>query len=444
VLAGNQAVAVASACIVGASAGFLLYNASPASIFMGDAGSLTLGFAVGGLAVLGNGYGASQNVLLTLIVPIAVLSVPLFDTTLVSVMRTLAGRSISQGGRDHTSHRLVALGLSERQTVRVLYVISAVFGAFAIAAAFLDVLTSMAVLGLLLVALVLFGIYLSQVKVYQEERSAAPEKSGRTIFSVGAAVSQKMPLGEVILDTVLIVVAYLASYLLKFESIIDGPFLNQFAESLPYVIALKLAVLLLSGAYQGAWRYTSLPEGVSLGKASTLGSVASVVAVAVIWRFDDFSRSVFVIDWLLFTWLLVLSRLSFRLLGHWVNSASAAREGRLLVVGNKDHGESVLRAIHLGVFGAFVPAGLVVVGQAVRERRVANVPVLGELSDLDGLLESLEVDGVVTVLEHDPEALAAVVGTCARLGLPCRQIPQLGITDGGATALAGGPRRTRN
>lgn len=427
VLEGNAPLAVAAACIVGASAGFLLYNSYPASIFMGDAGSLTLGLAVGGLSVLANGYGASQNVFLTVVVPIAVLGVPLFDTTLVSVMRTLAGRPVSQGGRDHTSHRLVALGLSESQTVRVLYAITVLFGTFAVASRFMDVLTSVAVLLLLVVGLGLFGFYLAQVKVYHGSRPAS-ENGVRSLPARGVAAAQKVPIADVLLDSLLIVLSYLFAYLLKFESNIYGTFLAQFARSVPYVLALKLAVLLLAGVYRGGWRYAGLPEVVSLGKASTLGSLASVVAVAVIWRFDEFSRSVFVIDWMLFTWLLVLSRMSFRLLGHWVQSLSGSTEGRLLVIGGGSRGAGVVRAIQHGVYGDFMPVGFVQLQGGGRERRIAGVEVLGDRSQLGELLDRHQVDAVVLVMESDADSVGDILDECSRRGLFVRKVAPLEVS----------------
>src|SRR6185436_19402552 len=106
----------------GALVGFLVYNHHPASIFMGDCGSLFVGFFLACSALLnGTAGGRSRSVMTVLAVPVLVLVVPIFDTTLVTLMRKLAGRAASQGGRDHASHRLVALGLSEKHAVWMLY-----------------------------------------------------------------------------------------------------------------------------------------------------------------------------------------------------------------------------------------------------------------------------------------------------------------------------------
>lgn len=127
---GDTVVADASAVFVGAGLGFLLFNFPRASIFMGDSGSFTLGFALAALN-LSSGAAYTRSAAAIFVFPVLVLALPIFDTTFVSVARVLSGRAISQGGRDHTSHRLVALGLSETSAVLLLWAVSAASGACA-------------------------------------------------------------------------------------------------------------------------------------------------------------------------------------------------------------------------------------------------------------------------------------------------------------------------
>ncbi|HEU5460100.1 MAG TPA: MraY family glycosyltransferase, partial [Pyrinomonadaceae bacterium] len=112
--------------------GFLFYNSNPASIFMGDCGSMFVGFFLASSALINVSGGRSRSFLPVLAVPILVLFIPIFDTTFVTVLRKLSGRAASQGGRDHTSHRLVALGMSERHAVLMLYGFAALSGLVAI------------------------------------------------------------------------------------------------------------------------------------------------------------------------------------------------------------------------------------------------------------------------------------------------------------------------
>lgn len=131
VAAFNQQYLVASlsAALCGACLGFLRYNFNPASIFMGDAGSLFLGFL---LAVIGIKLRFSNISIITAGVPILILGYPIFDTTLVTIARQMHGLSIFAGGKDHSSHRLVKMGMSTRLAVAVLYLISVALGFMAL------------------------------------------------------------------------------------------------------------------------------------------------------------------------------------------------------------------------------------------------------------------------------------------------------------------------
>ena len=92
------------------SRGFLVRNLPPARIFMGDAGSLFLGFFLAGLCLVQDAAYYSRGMMAVLAMPVLLMCIPIFDTTFVTVTRFVSGRRVSQGGRDHTSHRLVALG----------------------------------------------------------------------------------------------------------------------------------------------------------------------------------------------------------------------------------------------------------------------------------------------------------------------------------------------
>lgn len=117
--------AAAAAAICGASLGFLYYNFNPAKIFLGDAGSLLLGFW---LASIGVAAAAKTAAATTLALPLLVLGVPVFDTAWAIVRRTLAGQAPWKADRGHLHHRLLARGLSARQTVYVIYLICVLLG----------------------------------------------------------------------------------------------------------------------------------------------------------------------------------------------------------------------------------------------------------------------------------------------------------------------------
>jgi UDP-GlcNAc:undecaprenyl-phosphate GlcNAc-1-phosphate transferase len=124
-------VASLAAATLGASVGFLYYNFKPASLFMGDAGSMLLGFVLAVLGIKLKFVGRPLSV--TWMIPIVILGVPIFDATLVVISRIRRGRPVYQAGKDHTSHRLVAvLGITQARAVMTLYLIAAVLGLLAI------------------------------------------------------------------------------------------------------------------------------------------------------------------------------------------------------------------------------------------------------------------------------------------------------------------------
>jgi len=127
---GQYLVSALSAALLGASVGFLVYNFNPASIFMGDTGSLFLGFM---LAALGIKLRFPANTdAVTWMVPVLVLGVPIFDTTLVVFSRIRRGLHPVTAGKDHTSHRLVRLGFTQREAVMALYLVGGMLGMVAV------------------------------------------------------------------------------------------------------------------------------------------------------------------------------------------------------------------------------------------------------------------------------------------------------------------------
>jgi UDP-GlcNAc:undecaprenyl-phosphate GlcNAc-1-phosphate transferase len=131
VMAVQQELSLVSslaAALAGASVGFLLYNFNPASTFMGDMGSMPLGFLLAVLAIKLDFNVPAERQVITWMVPVVVLGLPIFDTALVVFTRLRERRSPMLGGKDHTSHRLVRLGLSQRAAVLFLYIVCAVLG----------------------------------------------------------------------------------------------------------------------------------------------------------------------------------------------------------------------------------------------------------------------------------------------------------------------------
>jgi len=344
-IASNQPVeAMITAVFAAALLGFLIYNSHPASIFMGDSGSMFIGFFLASSALINLPGGRSRSLLPVLAVPILVLFIPIFDTTFVTILRKLSGRAASQGGRDHTSHRLVALGMSERRAVWLLYSLAAFSGLLAISVRTLRPEFSLALLGGFTVVLTLLGVYLAGVKAYDEESDVLALRE-KPLFAFLIDFSYKRRIFEVLLDVGLIMLAYWSAYAIKFEAFSQSPAWKLFLRTLPILVVVRLAAFLFFGVYRGIWRYTSIDDFVAFAKAVLSGSVVSMLIILFKFRFEGFSRTVFIIDALMMLMLLAGSRMAFRFFRQFLPAAKAGEGRRALIYGAGDAGELLLREL---------------------------------------------------------------------------------------------------
>jgi UDP-GlcNAc:undecaprenyl-phosphate GlcNAc-1-phosphate transferase len=128
-LAGQTGTAILALAVAGAAAGFLRFNFPPASIFLGDGGSLFLGYALASLGIMTSPKGEFS---VSLLVPVIAIAYPIFDITFVSVTRYARGQSLAQGGKDHTSHRIARVTGGARPTAWITYAICAGLGIVAL------------------------------------------------------------------------------------------------------------------------------------------------------------------------------------------------------------------------------------------------------------------------------------------------------------------------
>ena len=152
----------------GAGLGYLPHNFPKARIFMGDAGSLFIGFVIAGLSIVGSWTTAEgwvpQRFKISLAIPMLVLIYPIFDTALVTITRIIRGRPISLGGKDHSSHRLVRMGLGPADTVLLIYTFSSFCGFSALFLTMIYYEQAMLMLTFLVLFIVLVGLRLSRIQ----------------------------------------------------------------------------------------------------------------------------------------------------------------------------------------------------------------------------------------------------------------------------------------
>jgi UDP-GlcNAc:undecaprenyl-phosphate/decaprenyl-phosphate GlcNAc-1-phosphate transferase len=409
--AGQFTEAVIMLVFAAALLGFLMYNSNPASIFMGDCGSMFVGFFLASSALINVSGGRTRSLLPVLAVPILVLFVPIFDTTFVTVLRKLSGRAASQGGRDHTSHRLVALGMSERHAVWMLYGFAALSGVLAILVqrARLDV--SLAAIAVFTILLTLLGVYLADVKVYDQSEAAAALKE-KPLYAFLVDVSYKRRIFEVLLDVVLIILSYWAAYAINFPP--TSPAWNLFIRTLPVLVFIKMFVFLVMGVYRGLWRYTSMSDLIVFAKGVALSSVTSVLVLLFAFRFEGFSRKVFVIDAVLMLLFLAGSRLAFRLFRQLLPAVTRQNGRRVLIYGAGDGGELLLRELRNNGELRLWPIGFLDDDPAKSGKVIHGLRVFGGNGDLTSVCAQHEVDEVViSSMKMSEERIQEVLRCCS-------------------------------
>lgn len=390
VLNGQMAEAVLPLVMAGAVLGFLYFNFNPASIFMGDCGSMLLGLSLGGIALL-NDMGRTRNLAAVFLTPVLILLIPIFDTCVVTVTRKLSGRPVSQGGRDHTSHRLVALGMSERRAVLTLYLLAAISGTLALLVRQVHIGANLLLISGFALTILFIGLYLGKVRVYEGNN---PQSN--TLVNVFASLSPRRRIFEILLDLSLIVLAYYGAYLLRFEHGLPEEQLRIFIRTLPVVMAVQILLFLVGGVYRGIWRYVGVDDLVVIAKSVFIGAAISGVTVMALYGFHGPSRAVFILDSLLLLLFVGASRLSFRLLGAlFVGKKMAAPDSTpVLIYGAGDGGEILIRELLNNPAHRYQPVGFIdddrnKTGLLIRGYRIFSREDLPNLISEHGISEVL-------------------------------------------------------
>jgi UDP-GlcNAc:undecaprenyl-phosphate GlcNAc-1-phosphate transferase len=397
----------------GALIGFLIFNFNPASIFMGDCGSMFIGFFLASSVLLNQVGGRSRNIVSVLAVPALILLVPIFDTTFVTVLRKIWGKKASQGGRDHTSHRLVALGLSERAAVLMLYGFAILAGATALLVRQLQPTQSIALIIFFVLILTIIGVYLAKVKVYEEQDEELALQN-KAAFGFLLNLSHKRRVFEIFLDVFLISLTYYASYTLIFGQSEETDNWNLFLKTLPLLIVLKLFSFLAVGVYRGIWRYTSVQDFFTFAKGVGLGSVLSILSILLLYRFQHFSRTVFILDALILFAALAGSRMAFRFFREILLSPMKTTGRRVLIYGAGDGGELVLRELYNNPDWNYAPVGFVDDDPLKKDKVIHGLKVYGGNGSLAKICYDNAIEEIlITSVKITPERLREIRRICA-------------------------------
>jgi UDP-GlcNAc:undecaprenyl-phosphate GlcNAc-1-phosphate transferase len=318
---------------------------------------------------------------------------------------------VTQGGRDHTSHRLVYFGLSEAKAVALLASIAILLGASGVAYNVLDrpALTAVGVL-LTAVLLVQFGAFLGELS-----ESARAGRPGDTRLRHALTIEPRRLL-EVVADFAITSGAFLAAYLIVVGGTGSNNQKGTFLAALPIVLGVRAVAFVGLRIYRHAWRYAIGSDFAVLTLAVVASEIVAYAIVEATRRLGDFPARVFLVDLALVLPLVAAIRLAQRRVPH---ASTAGRRGRAIVVGADALGRGLARDLRT--------SGVAVVGfvdddPRLERRRVLGIPVVGSTGDLHAVIESLRADRVVVPYDVDDRIAVAAGAACAAAGVSLERV----------------------
>jgi len=419
-MTGNTLIAVSAVGLCGAFLGFLWFNFNPAKIFMGDSGSLFLGYSLATLSITGTGQYAT-NLFFAMLVPVLVLAVPIFDITFVSLLRFFNGKAISQGARDHTSHRLVAFGLSERATELLFYLMSMICGTVALLGLKYSMLYPSILAILFVIILWYFGVFLSGFISYGKMAQDMAESSPG--FGLKLFLMHKRRVGEVMVDCLLIGLAFTLAFLIRFDGL-PSEYVSAISRALPILIPLKLGAFFYFGLYRGLWRYVGMQDIINIIKAVSLSSLLSVVVVTMLFRFEGYPRSVFVIDWMVLLLMVSGVRVLIRMFEEYLGTFTEQKGKRLLIVGAGDAGEIALREVRNNPHLGYQAVGFLDDDPQKLGRSIHGIPILGSRQRLQSIVANHDIHEIlIAIPSADHKTFMRILRDCKSTGVTVKVMP---------------------
>ena len=418
---GMEAMALFACMSAGITIGFLRYNLNPAKIFMGDCGSLVLGFLLAVVSTMGifqNGY----HTLFHLAAPIAVMAVPLFDTTLVTVDRILHGRPFYLGGTDHSSHRLVNLGLSEKNAVFVLMGIGVLSGSIGAPLMWVSPHMSLVFAAILFVCLFYFGIFMGQVEVYEEDALKPGPETNRFM---NILLHHKEKFAQAVIDAALISLAFGLSTVIACGKNPSMECLQTIFVSLPFILVGKMAVFAgLPYFYRVDWRWLKASDFFGLTGGVTMGSLAGAAALVFLSRIDPIPIPVLLNDYLLTLLFIGGVRVLLRFYQEYFFFQGRRKNGSpVLIFGAGNAGVRLVREMKHQYMEGVWPVGFIDDDSQKRGKIIQGLRVLGTREDIPRLVEKHGIKGLlIPDGSKSNDRLLDVYKMCSDLDLECKEI----------------------
>lgn len=390
-LSGEPGLAVLGLGFTAALVGFLAHNYPPARIFMGDSGSLFIGLFLAGLA-LAPAPGLSRSLAAVLAAPVLILGVPILDTTLVTIGRLLEGRPVSQGGKDHTSHRFVDLGMPEKQTLWMLWTLAAVGGGVGLLLRSAERGTAFLLGGVLVGMITLVGAYLLAVRFRALEDGTKP---GMNFYRFLVHSQERYPILALFLDGVWIALAYYAAYLIRWDPAELPDQLPYFQQTAVIFVGVKLVALVLSGTYTSPWSTFGLYDALRVLRSSLMATLLGAGALFLVQRVG-LSRGVMAVDFLVCSLLIVGARFSFRLIEGTARRWSEEGTAVVILAGVAD-AEMAVRQLARVKEPRLRPVAVADPGNGAARATVGALPLFGGQAALRHALNESQANAVLLV-----------------------------------------------
>jgi UDP-GlcNAc:undecaprenyl-phosphate GlcNAc-1-phosphate transferase len=429
-LTHNTPTALTTLVLAGALIGFLRYNFNPARIFLGDSGSLFLGFA---LAVLSMESSTKTPTALAILVPILSLGMPIMET-LLSILRRLLDsllphrtKSMSAFQRlkkivtpdsHHIHHRLMSHGFSHKKTVLFLYLLSCAFGAGAFGLVLADSLGT---------TLILIAVTIATVVTIRELRykETAVLHNG-ILLPVYEWPLMNHHLFLAFLDVGFVLIAYASAYIVVLHGNLTAADEQTLLSTLPLVALIKLVVFLVSGQYSGTLRFHGVGDALSTLKAVTFSSL--IILLAFTFLLPPTMQPEFPILALDFFFLLSLAgglRVSHGVLRHLFHREQ--RHGkRVIIYGADMNGSLILNRILNDRGLNLTPIGFLDECPHLEGKRVNGYPVFGGHWKLQRLLKKDRVEEILLSSDKiKPVVLERIKRIACTEGVPVRRFRAL-------------------
>jgi UDP-GlcNAc:undecaprenyl-phosphate GlcNAc-1-phosphate transferase len=429
---GAVDVAILSATLAGSLAGFLYYNFNPASIFLGDSGSLLLGYL---LSVLSIQSAHKEATAVVILVPILALGVPIMDILLSMARRLLGALHIAQvdperneyrflfvrsasvfrADRNHIHHRLMRLGFTQKNVVLLLYTISILLGLLAFLSVALRGSSTAA-----LVAIVASAVYVGIRKLGYQEVEIFRRGALLPLFQL-PVVNRR--LFHAMVDAGLVCLSYAFAFFVVASGPLVGDERDYLLRTVVPVAVAKLAAFGYSGIYWRTYRYTNMGDLLRLLKGMLAAEVVEIVVLAAAFGLPPHVLPVLLLDFYLSATCVVGTRVSFKVFEVLARRTEPIGDGcRVLIYGAGATGTAFLRETEQAPALGYEVVGFIDDYAAWWGHEVNGVRVLGGIDKLGDLIDRHGVREVIVASRNvPPDRLDAAMIACGPRGVPLRR-----------------------